>query len=240
MEALGAPTEYEERISEVCADDAIAAIDAIITEIYMPMRGAKGYGTERAILPEEPHMSHRENIAEHSFHLPITIKALYDNREQFGLEFSPTFDVRKAMYLAVIHDVPEVWAEDVDALTADTNLLTNKAIRERAAVKLMRVKLPFLEEIATDWLSYEHKDTEEAMFVSDVDKIISTRMICLDGGRRWHDWNGQQASREFMCRRMREKLLTVNGHMLFDSIERDLDRHPEYFPAAIHSQGTLF
>jgi 5'-deoxynucleotidase YfbR-like HD superfamily hydrolase len=224
------------------ADAALDQIDRIITDIYLPFRGQTGYGTERAIFIEPPHAGHRENDAEHSWHLGLTAQVLWDNREALGLVFPDDYDPLRATQFAQVHDVIELWAPDVDAMTPHVDRIDNKKSSEWAARKLMRSQAPYLAGVAEVWEEYEHKDSPEARFVSDLDKIISTRIIYLDGGRKWHDWEGYSTSRETMCERQRGKLLTPVGHAIFDALERDLDNHPEYFPepAATDTQGRLF
>jgi 5'-deoxynucleotidase YfbR-like HD superfamily hydrolase len=239
MEASRAVVEVDLRPTIEQGDQTLRIIDTIITDIYMPSRGAEGYRTERAITPEPPHVPHRENIAEHSQHLAFTAKVLWDNREALGLIFPADFNINKAIYKAVIHDSPvEVWVGDVNATTKNKEAIRLKAAREMAAMILMRKEYPFLSAIADDWEEYEHKETPEDEYINDLDKIISTRIICIDGGRKWHDWEGAQTTREEMVNCMRGKLRTENGHVLFDAIDRDLDNRPELFPD--YRQDTLF
>jgi hypothetical protein len=115
------------------AGAALGMIDGIITDIYLPFRGQAGYGTERAVLVEPPHVPHRENDAEHSWHLGLTIQVLWDNREALGIEFPESFDVAKAVQLAAAHDILEIWDPDVDAVTPNAEHLHFKKAREQAA-----------------------------------------------------------------------------------------------------------
>ncbi len=209
---------------------AMRAIDEIITEVYLPFRGASGYGTERAILVAPPHAPHRENDAEHSWHVGFTALVFYDMRQELGLNLPAGFDVDGAVTATNIHDVPEIPSEDVDAMTPNTSLLELKNGREHAAFKYFVEKHPIFEGVMRRWQEYERKDTPETRFVSDLDKIVATRMIYLDGGTKWHGWEGYQTSREDMSTRIRAKLLTDMGHQLFDVLEADIDANPGVFP----------
>jgi 5'-deoxynucleotidase YfbR-like HD superfamily hydrolase len=220
--------EFERR--EFQSEEALDVIDKIITDVYLPFRGAEGYKTERAILVEDPNVPHRENDAEHSWHIAFTLQVFWDNREKLGINFPPNFDLQKALQFAIKHDVIEIWADDVDGTTQDLNLLRYKKDREVAAHKLMKEKYPYLNGIADIWEEYENKSSFEAQIVSDIDKIAATRVICLDGGKKWNGWEGCQTTRAEMCRRYREKIITPIGHALWDELERDLDNNPEYFP----------
>lgn len=209
---------------------AMRAMDEIITDIYLPFRGADGYETERAVLVESPHVPHRENDAEHSWSLGFAALVIYDMRAELGLNLPPDFDIGQALALANIHDVPEIRARDVDAMSSDTGSIFLKKVREQEAFSYFLENYPNLQGVMERWQTYERKDTAEAQFVSDLDKIFATRVIYLDGGKKWHGWEGYQTSREDMVTRVRAKLLTDMGYKLFDEIEKDIDASPGVFP----------
>jgi 5'-deoxynucleotidase YfbR-like HD superfamily hydrolase len=209
----------------------MGAIDEIIKDVYLPFRGAEGFATERAVLIGEPNAVHRENDAEHSWHLAFTARVLWDLRDQLGLDFPEDFQIEKAIQYAVDHDVIEVWAGDVNAMTNDTNQVELKAEREEGAYQYVRRWHPKLAGMAERWKDYETKDSPEAQYISDLDKVIATRTIYLDGGRKWHDWEGEITTRNQMLRIVRGKLLSEFGHSLFDVIEDDVAQNPGVFPA---------
>jgi 5'-deoxynucleotidase YfbR-like HD superfamily hydrolase len=222
---------------------AIELIDQIITQIYLPFRGQEGYCTERAIYIEPPYARHKENDAEHSWHLAFTVQALWDNCQDLGLYFHEDFDISKALMLAIVHDVPEIWSADVDLATPHQELVRFKHSREKAAMDNAREALPFLAGTAIRWERYENKDTAEARFVSDIDKILGVRQIYLDGGKRWRNWEGFGIDCEKHSDILRNKLLTPAGHAMFDAIEADFDKHPNMFApfsGPVNEQGTLF
>ena len=209
---------------------ALEVIDEIITDIYLPFRGAEGYDTERAVLVAAPHVPHRENDAEHSWNVDITGQVLYDVRHDIGLEFPENFDINKASVLCAGHDLIEIESGDVEAMTPDPSVIALKSLRERIAARNLSEKHPNLRGVMQRWQEYERKDTPEAQYISDVDKILACRMIFIDGGKKWHEWNGYQTGREDMVTRIRAKLLTDMGHKLFDELEKDIDANPEVFP----------
>lgn len=250
----GRPTIEGEKI-EFQAEAALHIIDRIITEIYLPFRGAEGYETERAIFVENSNVPHKENDAEHTFHIGLTIDALYDNREELRLELPPDFDINKARLFAQKHDLPEIYSRDVDGTTKDTDALELKAERDLGAIALLRRNHPYLRATADICEEYDRKDTFEAQFVSDIDKIAATRVICLDGGNKWHNWKNEhtgkveQTTMEQMLTRYREKIITTIGHAIFDELEHDVRIHPEWFPTSeaylvngnrTNVQGRLF
>ncbi len=222
------------------AETALSMIDGLITGVYLPFRGQQGYGTERATLAEASHMPHRENDAEHSWHVAQTALVLYQNRERLGLYLPKGFNLEKMLTYAIIHDVPEIRAPDVDAMSTDAKLIKNKSAKERAGALMLCLEMPFMADSIEEWEDYEEKANYEACFVSDVDKIAGTRIICADGGKRWHKWGDSGTSMERMVRTVRAKLLTAFGHQIMDVIEQDLARNPQYFPQFEYPQGKLF
>lgn len=223
-------TETRLDVDLIDGRSSIDMIDQIITNIYLPFRGQEGFGTERAIYVEPSHSRHKENDAEHSWHLALTVQALWDSREALGLQFPEDFEIAKAVQMAVTHDLMEIWAPDVDLATPHLELVQSKEDRERAAKEHAVKTYPFLGGIAVLWEEYEEKGTPEARFVSDVDKILGVRQIFLDGGKKWKNWEGYGIDRDRHTAILRGKLRTPAGNKMFDVIEMDFDNHPGMFP----------
>lgn len=221
-------------------DLCLKLFDDISTGIYLPFRGPQGCKTERAIIPAEAHVPHQENDAEHTFHLATTANQLWQQKDRLGMVFPDAYDPYKALSYILDHDVPEIGAGDVDSMTRDSNLTRLKHSGERAAADLIRLTYPSLSPIVENWEQYEKKLDAESRFVYDLDKLLPIRVICADGGRRWHNWNGESTSKQFMVERVRKKLLTPFGIIMMDAIEDDLAEHPEYFPDECTYQERLF
>lgn len=221
------------------ADLAIQYIFHDVADIYMKFRGAEGSGTERAILCEPEHVPRRENDAEHTWNLENTIQMLWYNRRSLGLVFPPGFSIADAVRFAHVHDIVEIHAPDVDTLSHNEQNVALKALRERASAAIID-RTRHNRWMSDIWKKYEKQDTPEAQFVSDIDKIVGTVMIAVDGGRRWHNWEGNSANLEYMTGTQRGKLRTANGHALFGALERELLRHPEWFPDAMWVKSELF
>lgn len=217
----------------------LALIDDLTKAIYLPFRGVTS-ATERAILPAEPCVPHRENDAEHTFHIATVANQLWQQRERLGIIFPQDYDPHQALSYILDHDVPEIHAKDVDSMSRDPVLKQLKRGREKAAGVLIRLTHPSLAPIIDNWEEYEEKDTSTSRFVNDLDKIAPIRVICADGGRRWHNWEGMATSRAYHGQVLRSKLLTPFGHALMELIEEDYDKHPEYFPDECNYQERLF
>lgn len=219
---------------------ALHVVDGIITHIYLPFRGQIGHKTERAILVEEPHVPHRENDAEHSWHLAFTCEVLYSNRENLGIDFGENFDIGLAIRESVPHDVPEIRSGDVDMTSPVGEHHTEKQQKELIAMSELATELPWLNGISELWHGYEPREKFESQFVSDIDKLIALRMICLDGGTKWHSWDNYTTSKLPMLQTVWAKLYTHIGKQLFSAAEIDIEEHPEYFPENPNPQGRLF
>ncbi|MGI9027731.1 MAG: HD domain-containing protein [Candidatus Saccharimonadales bacterium] len=217
----------------------LGLIDDLTQTIYLPFRGTTS-NTERAILPAEPCVEHRENDAEHTFHIATVVNQLWQQRQQLEIIFPDDYDPLLALSYTLDHDVLEIHAGDVDSMTRDPVLKQFKRSNEKAAAAIIRLAHPSLAPIADNSEQYEKKDNSTARFVNDLDKIAPIRVICADGGRRWHNWQGTATSRKFMVETVRKKLLTPFGHVMLDAIEEDLAAHPEYFPDECNYQGRLF
>jgi 5'-deoxynucleotidase YfbR-like HD superfamily hydrolase len=237
MEASSLTREtYFPSVSAAQADKALEYIFTITKDIYFIERGTGGPETERATIEAPPHMPHRENIAEHQQHVAFSSVVLWQNREELGLQFPPAFDVYKACYKGIIHDKTEVKSGDIDAMLQNENVVQLRGAQTLADIALMRVQYPFLSQLVDDIESYEEKNDYEDDYVNDIDKVVATVVIMLDGGQRWHDWEGKQTSREHMIANRRSRLRTDFGQSVYDAIERVLDAHPQYFPASVEAE----
>lgn len=80
----------------------------------------------------------------------------------------PGIDRNKAVVLAVLHDLPEVYAGDTNTIRASAADLAGKAERERHAIERLRTEVPGLVPLIDE---YEAQESLEAMFVRILDKV---------------------------------------------------------------------
>jgi putative hydrolases of HD superfamily len=103
-------------------------------------------------------ISNPESVAEHSFQTSIMVLILAD---KFNLDKS------KCVQMALIHDVCECVVGDItphDDITPE-----QKSKLERKAMELLFKEID--ENIIQLWEEYDKKETPEAIFVSEIDKI---------------------------------------------------------------------
>lgn len=99
-----------------------------------------------------------ESVAEHSFQTSIMVLLLAD---KFNL------DKNKCVQMALIHDVCECVVGDI---TPHDNISMEEKTRlEKKAMESLFKKID--ENIIQLWEEYDKKETPEAIFVSEIDKI---------------------------------------------------------------------
>lgn len=85
-------------------------------------------------------------------------------------DIAPPLNVGLVALFALVHELPEVHAGDVDTLGATPEILAAKREREDAAVALLRETLSG-SAVLPIFDRYERQDSVEALFVRLVDKI---------------------------------------------------------------------
>jgi len=104
-----------------------------------------------------------ESDAEHSWHLATFLLLLEDEL--------PEADFTKVLKLALIHDLPEIYAGDTNPYRSD---LTNKEENEKAAADKLFNMLPSTPKLKFKQLfeEYLNQTTIEARLVKSADKLM--------------------------------------------------------------------
>ena len=140
-------------------------------------------------------------------------------------------DIDKVIKYALLHDLVEVYAGDIDAHDPDPQRDEKKAKKEHEA--LMQIKSEFTEfpEMTKIIEQYETRQDEESKFVYALDKVVAPINIYLDGGRYWHE-RGVTFTLEKL---LTNKKLKVAQHpeveKYFDQLIAILEKEPHLFPA---------
>jgi putative hydrolase of HD superfamily len=136
--------------------------------------------------------SRRENSAEHSWHLGVMALVL--------TEYAPQpLDVSRAMKMALVHDLIEIYAGDTFAY--DTAGNATKAKREQQAAQRIFGLLPTDQgqELRSLWEEFEAAETAEARYVNALDRLQPLlHNSRTDGGT----WRIHSVSREQVYARM--------------------------------------
>jgi len=112
-----------------------------------------------------------ESTAEHTWRLSLMSFMI---AEQLHLKI----DLTKAMQIAIVHDLAEVYTGDFDALKIYDGRI-QKEVKEKAEKKAMLKLVKQLpkkigDKIYSLWLEYEEEKTPEARYIKALDKMETT------------------------------------------------------------------
>lgn len=104
-----------------------------------------------------------ESDAEHSWHLAAVLMLLEDD--------FPELDFYQVLKLALIHDLPEIYAGDTNPYRDNVQ---NKAEKELQSAKQLYSLLPgkLQHKMWQLFEEYEHQSSEEARLVKRIDKLM--------------------------------------------------------------------
>ena len=163
-----------------------------------------------------------ENDAEHSYFLAM---AGWYVSEKLHLPLSQ----EKILKYALVHDLPETYAGDVDAF-ASAEERANKAVREADAVEKIKArfggKFPGMLETLQD---YETQEDEESRFVKALDKLMPPIMIAIDEGKSWQEHGITQ--NRLIENKLQSTSISEPVSQICDALIEYLCQHPEYFAA---------
>lgn len=121
-----------------------------------------------------------EDDAQHSWHLAMMVWL-------FAHLFEKRINLEKALKMALMHDLVEIYAGDTFAY--DTEGRKNKRKREeKAAKKLFQMLTPKLKlEMEKLWQEYERRVSPESIFVQALDKFHPFMQVILAKGKTWRE-----------------------------------------------------
>jgi putative hydrolase of HD superfamily len=155
----------------------------------------------------------RENSAEHSWHLAMSVLIMQS--------LSPKkLDVAKAVKMALLHDIVEIDAGDTMVYG---DLSGKKAEEGKALNRIMGLLPPELEsELKGIWQEFEDGQSEEAQFVSAIDRFLPIYSNYLNEG---YSWKNHKISAERVAGKCEEpiskglpELWQVTAKMLEESV----------------------
>lgn len=135
-------------------------------------------GVERRVLRSDK--KRRETAAEHSWHMAVFL-LLFEKELPKGLDFG------KMLKMALIHDLPEIYAGDT--FLFDKEARKSQKEREMKAAERLFSKLPedMRKEFAGLFLEFEEGETREAKFVKSFDKLHPILQNILSDGSAWKE-----------------------------------------------------
>lgn len=108
---------------------------------------------------------HRENNAEHSFQIAIVAWFLADL-------FKLRLNRERLLKYALVHDLAEVYAGDVDPHYSSKEKIKEKPEVEKAAMIQLKQKFAEFSELHEAQKSYHDKEDAESKFVYALDKLL--------------------------------------------------------------------
>lgn len=123
--------------------------------------------------------SRKENDAEHSWHLGLTVMVLS--------EYFPGLDVGKTLKMVLAHDLVEIYAGDVYAYDEKGNI--GKFEREKESAEKLFSILPEdqKKEFYELWTEFEEAKTKEAVCSAIVDRIQPLILNYFTDGKSWKE-----------------------------------------------------
>ena len=123
--------------------------------------------------------SRRENDAEHSWHFAVAAMVFAEYAQ------SAQVDISRAIRLALVHDLVEVYAGDTFAY--DKEGYETKNQRERDAADKLFSILPEEQgrEIRALWEEFEDMETETSMYANSIDRIMPLLLNYRTEGYTW-------------------------------------------------------
>ena len=123
--------------------------------------------------------SHRENDAEHSWHLALYAMILQEYA-------AGEVDINRVVQMVLVHDLIEIYAGDTFCYDAQAN--TDKAQREdEAAKKLFSMLEPdqgaYYEAL---WREFDAEETDDSRYAAAMDRIQPLMNNYMTGGHTWH------------------------------------------------------
>lgn len=124
------------------------------------------------------HKLKKEDSAQHSWHTAMMVWV-------FAKDYEEKLDLEKAIKMALIHDLVEIYAGDV--WFYDHKARVNKYQNEKKAAQKLFKFLPtkLRLEMMNLWLEFEERNTPESKLVQAMDKIQPILQNILTNGKTW-------------------------------------------------------
>ncbi len=126
-------------------------------------------------------LSRSESDAEHIWHLVMMTYLMS--------KFRPELNKSKLIELALVHDMVEVYAGDVNLWDDKKKTKEEKKKAEEESAKRLFFQLPDEENqrLTSLWYEYENKETNEAKFVYALDKLQPFLQRLTSGDNGWKE-----------------------------------------------------
>lgn len=132
-------------------------------------------------LKRKIHFSHDtipEDDAQHSWQLAVVSWYIIAYKKW-------PLSIEKCLQFALVHDLVELYAGDVDAIYRTAEDQVHKIEAEKAALTKLIHDYPDAQALWDILIEYEACESEEAIFIYSLDKILASMNIANDRGYEW-------------------------------------------------------
>ncbi|HUD06297.1 MAG TPA: HD domain-containing protein [Candidatus Saccharimonadales bacterium] len=191
-------------------------IEEVVSELVIPF-----YHIERdMVIPGT--IRRDETDAEHSWSLAFLACSI-------ASQIDPELDLGLIAQLAIVHDIPEVYASDISVWDS-ADKLAKKKQNEVAAQQSIAERFSHLPWISSTIETYERQDTKEAKFVYALDKLIALVIRRIDKGQAYIDKQLTKGAFLAGLTPSRNKAQTYPEiGKYFEELWAIFESHPEYF-----------
>lgn len=177
----------------------------------------------------------KENDSEHSYQLAMVSWYLATTE-------SKDMDIGKILKYSLVHDLPEIYADDTPLYTSDNDYLNSKKEREINSIERIKKKFSNFADLH-EWIEkYERREDDESKLVYAVDKLLPIFSIFMDGG---HAWKTHRLDLDTLINKNKERVSISNiAKKYFDLIivtirndEKLLEINPTVFERAVTHDG---
>lgn len=185
------------------------------------------------LLPDSPEDEEREeNDAEHSWSLALVACTMAPHIDE-------KLDVGLVAQFAIVHDLVEIYADDV-SVWAHESALAAKEENEAKALRKFKKEFAHFPWLVNTLLRYEAQSTDEARFVKSIDKYLAISLRFMDGGRLFKK---RGITKETFSKKIQTPLRKARGHAsaaeYYEHVLALYEQHPEHFaPPSTRGQDT--
>lgn len=129
--------------------------------------------------------THRENDAEHSWHLAMMAIAF----EKYAVR---PINMLRVLKMTLVHDLVEIYAGDTFAYDKEAN--RDKAAREAAAADRVFTMIPEGADLRALWEEFDEAKTADAVFAAALDRLQPLIANYLNDGQTWIEGNVEKTA----------------------------------------------
>lgn len=169
--------------------------------------------------PDDKRIDRFENNTEHSFSLALAAWYLAASY--------PHLDSNLLVKYALIHDLVEIHAGDVQAIGRTEAEQAAKHTRELAALKKLKKEWPDFSDMTSHIENYEKREDAESKFIYALDKLMPMMLNILSEGKTWKKYNFNK--QEVLSAKDEKVIVSPEIEELWKVFRAQIDNRNSYF-----------